>query len=219
MRGLYIIVEGPTEEEFVNNSLYDYMVSKGITDVRAIKIETSPGFKGGDIKYTRYKPNVINILKREQDIIVSSLIDFFRLKNDFPRYEESMGINNPIDRVSFIEKAIEEDIVDNRFIPYIQLHEFEGLLFSEKKGFDLFPHISETNRRELNQIIEKYSNPELINDGPTTSPSKRLMRLIPGYQKTFHGPLIALENGFDSIITKCPRFNTWVETLIQRMRK
>src|SRR5580700_6239012 len=80
MRGVYIIVEGPTEEEFVNEVLRPYFNDFGIYDVRAILIQTSPGYKGGDLKFKRYRNNVDNILKAEPDVLITSLIDFFRLR-------------------------------------------------------------------------------------------------------------------------------------------
>jgi hypothetical protein len=29
--------------------------------------------------------------------------------------------------------------------------------------------------------------------------------------------MIALENGFDAIMSKCPRFRNWIEVLLERM--
>ncbi|MHC5353982.1 DUF4276 family protein [Myroides sp. LJL115] len=59
------------------------------------------------------------------------------------------------------------------------------------------------------------ANPELINDGTLSAPSKRLISLIPGYQKTFHDPLIADEINIDTIIDKCTRFSSWLDKIIQ----
>jgi hypothetical protein len=216
-RVLNILVEGQTEKEFVQNNLYPFFFGIGISNIRTITIETSPGFKGGDVRYVRYKSNVEQILKGKEELLITSLIDFYRLRNDFPKYYESKTKGSPQQRVDFLEKACAEDIDDNRFIPYIQLHEFEGLLFSDKKGFDRFA-LPNANKNELLEIIASFPNPELINEGTTTAPSKRLKRLIPEYNKPFHGPIIAMEIGFDLIMEKCPRFKNWIEILIQRMK-
>lgn len=216
MRGLYIIVEGQTEEEFVNNSLRPYFNSKGIYDVRAIKVQTSPGHKGGDLKYDRYKPTIEKLLKQESDILVTSLIDFYRLKSDFPKFTEAKFITNINERVTYIEDALSENLNAPRFVPYIQVHEFEGILFSSKKGFEYLPEIPERNLNDLKSIVDGYANPESINEGEETHPSKRLKNLIPSYQKTFHGPIIAIENGIQSIIDRCPRFRNWTQTLIEK---
>ena len=48
---LNIIVEGPTETEFVKQCMQPYFAERHIFDIRPIGIETSPGFKGGDVRY------------------------------------------------------------------------------------------------------------------------------------------------------------------------
>lgn len=216
---LNILVEGQTEKEFVTNLMCPYLFDKfGISNVRPITIETSPGFKGGDVRYeARYKKNVQRILRGKEDLLVTSLIDFYKLRNDFPNYEESKKLNNVVDRAKLIEDGCYKDLEDSRFIPYIQLHEFEGLLFSDNKGFDLIPDISETNKKELINIVQNFPNPELINEGIETAPSKRLLKLIPGYQKVLYGNMIALEIGFENILNKCPRFKSWIYTITERM--
>ncbi len=217
-RVLNILVEGETEKEFINNLVYHHLFSKGISNIRPITIETSPGFKGGDVRYSaRYKSNITNLLRGGEDMIVTSLIDFYKLRNDFPKYEDAKKIMDVNSRVKFLEDACYDDIADERFIPYIQLHEFEGLLFSDVKGFDLFTNISAENKKELINIVNTFPNPELINEGVTTAPSVRLQKLIIPYNKPLYGNMIALENGFDVLLEKCPRFCNWIGTLIARM--
>jgi hypothetical protein len=217
MRGVYIIAEGQTEEEFIKTTLAPYLYSNGVNDVRAILMETSPGYRGGDVKYSRYKSNITRFLKHEADIIVTSLIDFYKLEKDFPKYEEASQIQNIIEKVSFLENSISQDILNNRFIPYIQLHEFEGLLFSNRKGFDYLPDVSQQSLEELDKTIEVNPNPELINDGAKSAPSKRLIRLIPNYRKRLYGATMALEIGMPTLLEKCPRFSNWVSRIIQKV--
>jgi len=218
MRGIYILGEGPTEEEFVNSIIRPYLIAQGIHDIRCILMQTSPGHKGGDVTYARYKHNAVNLLKREKNILVTSLIDFYRLRTDFPQYSHSLTIKDKIKRVAFLEEAIAKDLNHPRFIPYIQLHEFEGLLFSSSDGFDFLPDIPERSRKELNAAVNLHNNPELLNDGEQTAPSKRLERLIPGYQKTLHSPMIAEVITLRTIITRCERFKGWIETLVSKMQ-
>ena len=219
-RALNILVEGQTEREFVRNLICPHLLKNDISNVRTITIETSPGFKGGDVRYNaRYKPNIQKLLRGQEDLLVTSLIDYYKLRNDFPNYTQSQTLATAEQKVSLIEKGCYDDINDQRFIPYIQLHEFEGLLFSDRKGFDeLFPDLPNANRGELVETVGEFPNPELINDRPQFAPSVRLGRLIPNYEKPLFGNMIALENGFDIIIAKCPRFRKWIETLIQRMK-
>jgi hypothetical protein len=216
MRTVYIIVEGQTEEEFINNSLSDYLKEFGIINAVPVLLETSPGYFGGDISFARYQTNVLNLLKSDPNAIVTSLIDYFELRTDFPSYNDALAIPNKNKRMDFIEQKIAEVIANERFIPYIQLHEFEGLLFSDIRGFNYLTNIKAANKIKIEKIIQSYPNPELINDGNTTAPSIRLKGLIPRYKKTLHGPIIALENGMVPLLAKCPRFKNWIDLILAK---
>ena len=218
IRGIYIIAEGQTEEEFVRSLIQPYFVSKhNFYDVRAIKMETSPGNKGGDVYFGRYRRNVELLLKRERDIVVTSLIDFYKLRTDFPRYAEATQ-NQVEQRVAFLENACAEVIGHDRFIPYIQLHEFEGLLFTSQKGFEYTGAFSSSQLTAIQTILDQFDNPEQINEGPQTAPSKRLAAINSSYQKVLYGSVIAQENGFQTILDKCPRFSTWIAKLEEIIR-
>lgn len=145
IRAIYIICKGPTEEEFVNKLLRPFFYNNHIFDVRPILMNTSKGQKGGDVKFDRLKYNVDKLLSREKDVLVTTFIDFFRLKTDFPNFEEAQQISNKIQRVDFLENALTIAINHPRFVPYIQLHEFEGLLFASKDGFEFLPDIKQAS--------------------------------------------------------------------------
>lgn len=186
--------------------------------MRAIKVQTSRGYKGGLINYEHFKRDILTILKQEQDIFVTSLIDFFRLPSNFPGYLAAQKISDVVKRADFFQSQIALDIQDKHFIPYIQLHETEGLFFSDIQGFKYLGSIvSGKALTEIEEIIRLYPNPELINEGAETAPSKRLIKIMPGYQKILHGPVIALENGIEKILEKCPRFKLWLETCLTMM--
>lgn len=63
-----------------------------------------------------------------------------------------------IGQVEEMERCIKDDIKDVRFIPYIQLHEFEALLFASNEGFNSF--FDEIQKEKAQQIINSYDNPE-----------------------------------------------------------
>lgn len=218
MRAVYIIGEGQTEERFVNQILQPYLSTFGIYDVRCILISTSRGHKGGSLGFERYRRNIVILLKKERDIIVTSLIDFYQLHTDFPQYDEAQKIPNRVQRVDFLENAIAEKIDNHRFIPYIQLHEFEGLLFSDIIGFQRLEPIIDIDLETLTKIIEQFPNPELINDGKNTHPAKRLTKATNNqYKKVEHGERIAKAIGIETIRKKCPRFNAWLDKIIEKM--
>lgn len=167
------------------------------------------------------KNEIHNHLQADPSAWVTLLIDYYGIhkKHGFPGWDESLKIVDKNARMNFLEQAMHREIEDrfgHRFIPYIQLHEFEGLLFSKTEVFDDNVEESEfADYNYLQETITQFDNPEMINDGKTTAPSKRLDRIIIGYQKTVHGSLLAGEIGLNKIREKCYRFNQWIEKLSQ----
>ena len=196
------------------------MRSKEILDIRAIKLRTSKTQKGGLIRYAQYKRDIVKILKQEQDIILTTFIDFFMLPTNFPSYQKCMKLNLVDDKLNCLEQAINNDIANYRFIPYIQKHEFEALVFASNDSMEEFIPLLSTNitrtLADFNQILTEYPNPEDINGRPKFAPSKRLEQLFIGYDKVLHGNLIIEDAGIHNILKKCPRFNAWINTLIEK---
>lgn len=217
MRRLYIIVEGQTEQEFVSQTLAPYLRDFGIYNITPILIRTSKTGKGGFVNYEHLRNDVTRLLSSEKDIIVSTFVDFFRIPTSVPGYEASMRLGDDKAKVEGLEQEMLKSIKDTRFIPYIQLHEFEALLFSSNKGFEGYCEVSVHKQTKL--IVDSYENPEDINSSPETAPSKRLLKINPAYEKVVEGNLIALEVGINSILDRCPRFRKWVEKLIAEVEK
>ncbi len=213
MKRLYIIVEGQTEQEFVNSMIAPYMQQHGVYSVTPVLIRTSKTGRGGFVNYEHLKNDARKLLRsKKADFVVSMFVDFFRIP-EVPYKERWEKKTTHIEQVKEMEGCIAEDINDSRFIPYIQLHEFEALLFSSNKGFDSY--FSEDNAKETQQIIDTFNNPEDINTSADGAPSKRLVAIKDDYDKVIEGNLIALEVGFNDIIAKCPRFRAWIEKLIE----
>jgi hypothetical protein len=78
------------------------------------------------------------------------MFDFYALPHDFPGYAESHKQTDLKARIEHLESCFQADIGDHRFIPYIQLHEFEALLFTEPTKFAVDYHNRE---RENKQIV------------------------------------------------------------------
>lgn len=135
MKRLIIIVEGQTEEEFVNISLRNYFNEKGIYDISAIKIQTSRGHKGGFVNYNHLRNDLKKVLG-ESNVVVSSILDFFQIPKSVPNYQLMDSATNIDDKIDLLLEGMSNDINDRRFIPYIQKHEFEALLFSSNIGFE-----------------------------------------------------------------------------------
>ena len=216
MKRLFIVVEGQTEEAFVKELMIPHFISNGIYDVRPVLIQTSKGHKGGFVSYEHLKNDLLRLLKSQgQDIVVTTFVDYFRCPS-LPNQENIDVVPAHTEKVGAMEKSIANDINDSRFIPYIQLHEFEALLFSAANGFKMY--FDEKISKEIQGIIDSFDNPEDINSAPETAPSKRLIRIIPDYDKVLYGNIVALEIGLPIMLEKCPRFSAWVELLIQKCK-
>ncbi len=214
MKRLFIVVEGQTEEAFVKELMGPYFIQNGIYDIRPVIIQTSKGHKGGFVNYEHLKNDLLRLLKSQgQDVIVTTFVDFFRCP-ELPNQKNIDALPSHIKKVEEMEKTISDDINDWRFIPYIQLHEFEALLFSAANGFEMY--FEDQISKEIQGIIDSFDNPEEINSAPETAPSKRLIRIITDYDKVIYGNIVALEIGLPTILSKCPRFRAWTDSLIHR---
>lgn len=207
MKYLIIICEGPTEIEFCKKVLYPHLFLKGITLQPVLPKKSGGGIVGWDAFKTQIKTHL------SVSCSVSTFIDFYGLKSSFPNYKKALGLPSHKAAVELIEKGMADEVYDFHFIPYIQLHEFEGLLFSDIAPFRNSFSAKECNLAQLLLIMEANPNPELINNGKYTAPSKRLLECIPVYNKVIHGSEIAVNLGLESIMLKCPRFRRWIETL------
>ncbi len=216
MKRLVIVVEGETEEGFVNNVMKPYFCSLGIYNyIQCFKIKHS---NGGLSKYSYIKQDIINTIY-ETDVVVTTMIDFYRIPSNFPGFQQLEANAMHEEQVDILETKMKEDIEQTQnqkfdnLIPYIQLHEFEALIFSSIKGIDALFDRVEVDYRGLQTVIDTHPNPEGINNGPNTAPSVRLKKLIPGYDKVVYGVDIIKETGIDVVISKCPRFKEWIEKL------
>lgn len=217
MKRLFIVVEGQTEEEFVNELLSPYLNTFGIYDVRATKITTSKGYKGGFVNYQHLKNDVTKLLKQSgKDVVVTTFVDFFRLPTNVPNFTTISKKFTKKNSVYEFEKVIAEDIDDYRFIPYIQMYEFEALLFSSTKGFSAYYENEKNVIKGVTKIMDEFSNPEDINSNKP--PSYRIKELTTNYDKIIYGNVMALEIGMATIIKKCPRFKIWVQELIVKCK-
>ena len=211
-----VVVEGQAEETFVKESLAKYLggLDVGLTP-RRVEFGRKKGriYRGGLIEYAKLKKDVTNWLKQDADAQVTTMVDLYALPPEFPGRAEAARIIDPFDRVAFLEAAFAADIGSSRFIPYIQLHEFEALVFTRiEKLADYYPDHT-AGVEKLVAVAAKYATPELINDGRTTAPSKRILAEIKGYDKVIAGSLVTLDAELPSIRQRCPHFNEWVGKL------
>lgn len=216
MSKIIAVVEGITEQSFVREVLAPWLWDKGRVELVASPAG-KPGKKGGN-SYGKVKSDLIKHLKNPHFTTVTTLFDFYGMPLKWPGRTEALKksqANKPLT----VEKAIFCDIEAavgaeraEHLIPYIQMHEFEALLFSDTTSL---PDIMRKPKAKeiLDEIRMKYSTPEEINDSSTTAPSKRIGIIFPYYQKPLHGVLAAKRITVETMMQHCPHFQKWVTVL------
>ena len=214
---VHVICEGLTEEMFVNELMQADFISRGI---HLIPTQIGkPGHKGGNIQFERLFIDVQNRLLGDESAYCTTFIDYYGLPMKFPGKRDvdaGANIGEKCDAIyRFLNNKLRDKLGDGvmrRFIPYVQMYEFEGLLFSDPdafaKGIDC-PDLSD----HFGEIRAEFSTPEMINDSPKTAPSKRIRAVVAGYEKPIMGSLGALEIGLVKIRAECQHFNQWLERL------
>ena len=208
---LAISVEGPTEEEFSKAVLTSHLRLHGI-EAQPILLGRARGRGGGgNVSVERLALEMV-YLCRSFDA-VTSLVDFYGFRKKCEKTAEELE--------SLLRQEIQQKIDwnENRILPYVQRHEFEGLLFSDVGAFSALIGTSPESVDLLRNIRSSFATPEDINDNKATAPSQRIKNVIPHYRKPLHGPLVATEIGLDAIRAECPRFNNWMISLESLQRR
>jgi hypothetical protein len=230
MARLLIHVEGQTEESFVNEVLRNHLVAQGYhsVDARIVGNARLRQYRGGIRPWLSARKDIINHLREDQECIATTMVDYYGLPQtapgEWPGRARSKGMRTVEEKARCVEDALRDDVVtemgdrfdSDRFMPFVVMHEFEGLLFSDCAAFSRGIGRSDLEIG-LRKIREAFATPEEINDSPITAPSKRVEALVPGYQKPLLGVLAVLEIGLARIREACPHFNRWLEELESRV--
>jgi hypothetical protein len=224
MKYLNIIVEGSTEETFVNDVLVKHFASSNIF-VSARKIKTgwdrlnNKPSKGGLLKYIQFRNDVLRWIESDRNqsrFWYTSMLDLYAFPKDelSPYNEYIQSIIDPYQKIDALETEIAKDINHPKFIPYIQLHEFEAFLLVEPdRLITMYPN----GQTGINRLKRDIANrrPEEINESKQTAPSKRIIRYLPDYegQKAQVGPLVVSDIGLNALRSNCPHFNDWIAKL------
>ena len=225
MAQLYLFAEGQTEQTFADTVLKPHLaVNFGVYMKNPVLIanafKNGKVYRGGGTNFPAMQKDIKLSLEEDSnnDAFFTTMIDLYALPVKFPGFEESEKIrHNPYKRAENLEKAWFEETGDDRFIPFIQLHEFEAYLFVDLSIFHLFLDVTPSKISSLQKILEQAKSPELINDGQHTAPSKRIIEQVPEYDdlKPTVGSQMAESIGLKKIRTACPHFNAWLEQLEQ----
>ena len=225
MARLLVHVEGQTEETFVNEVLRGHLLHCGYESVSARIVGNARlrSRRGGVRPWLAVRKDIINHLRQDRGCIATTMVDFYALPKEgeraWPGRAGAVGASGH-EKALVVEKALRDDLIQmlgtgpdiTRFLPFVVVHEFEGLLFSDCAAFargicrpDLEPAFS--------RIRASFATPEEINDSSVTAPSKRVEDLVPAYEKPLLGTLAILEIGLNRIRTQCPHFDGWLRQL------
>lgn len=221
---LHVLCEGQTEERFCAQVLKDYLKSFDIVVKPQILVTNKKkNCRGGLLHFVQVERDLSQMFKQFRDTDYeqhwfTTMFDFYALPDEFPGYKDQIADHGL--RVLHLEDALETHFKHNRFIPYIQLHEFEALVFA---GLDKLKAQYATDKKldkaiaTLEKALEQHDgNPEEVNDSPVTAPSKRIIAALTGlhnYNKKMTGPDVAKEIGINNLKAKCIHFAQWIEKL------
>lgn len=204
---LAVSVEGRTEEEFVKTLIAEHLWPAGV-DVTPVLVGSARNrWKGGNVSAAVLVGDM-SLLSYSFDA-VTSLVDFYGFRGRKGRTVDELVA----DLSEQLRARLGPGARLDRVIPYVQLHEFEGLLFSRPETFQAVSGARRTSVAELRGVRSGFASPELINDGKHTAPSKRIQRALPRYRKEVHGPRLASRIGLAAIRLECERFDAWLSRL------
>jgi hypothetical protein len=211
-----IIVEGRTEQLFVEKLLSPYLASKNIF-ICATQV-TKPGQKGGDVRFSRVQRDIGLHLKQRRDIYVTTLIDYYGT-SEWPGMDQIVGNDSPEAIAEKINRSTKAEITslyaeqaaERRYIPNMAIHEFEAYCFSDA---NILSEELKVEQSKISSIVDTCGSPERINNSHDTAPSKRLDKLSHNgkFNKTIAGINILKRIGIDCIRAKCPVFDHWIAT-------
>lgn len=226
MKKIVFIVEGDSEDEFVKRIIKPYFVSQGIPDyyIKSIIITMSGGGHGFN-NIDHFKNTIRPVLYLKEEPIITSFIDHYRLNSErkLPGYDECIKEADIEDRLVKMEEKLQEEVQKIKayrfFVPYIQRHEFETLLFSDpEQGFDLE---ADKIKQEVIALCNSFKSIEDINSTPEGAPSVRLSAIYNRYKEKYNKGADAVDiaelTTIEKMLEKCPRFKCWIDTLVEKV--
>jgi len=229
MTRLLVHVEGQTEEAFTNEVLRSHLIVAGYQSVSARIVGNARlrRNRGGIRPWPSVRKDIVHHLRQDPGCIATTMVDFYGLPQhgDGAWPGRALAVGPATQKASRVEAALltsvaaemGENFDPARFVPFVVMHEFEGLLFSDCEAFGQGIGRPEM-QAELSAVREAFQTPEEINDSPLTAPSKRIESLILDYEKPLLGTLAALQIGLDRIRAECPHFAQWLDRLESLVR-
>ena len=214
MRRLHLLVEGQTEETIVGDLIVPHFeslrwyVSVSILTTR--RVAGQPARRGGVSSWRKIHRELQMLLPSRYDVL-TTVIDYYGCPLDTPGMD-----NRPTGgaraRVEHVEAAIASTVDHPCFVPHLVLHETEAWVLA---AVDYLGSVldDEAGAASVKKVVDESGGPEMVNDGPTTAPSKRLLAQWPTYQKTLDGPLALIDMGLGGVRRRCPHLDAWLRRI------
>jgi len=224
MKKIFVVTEGQSETNFVNKVMAPYFASRCIlipnTVVTKMDHRRRKTYKGGVANYNQIRNTLLKTLagsSKSENSYVTTMFDFYRLPTDVPGVADAEKVISPYEKVELIEREIlkAEGYDESFFFPYIELHEFEAMLFSDITKLE--EAYFEYDLTALKECATMESNPELINNGVETAPSKRILKCVNCFDKANVGVDVLGKIGIENIAGKCRHFAEWMKHIEERI--
>ncbi len=223
MSEVVAVVEGQTEQTFIRDHLAGHLEARGITIWSRLSGRIVR--RGGIRSWESVRDDILRTLRERRGRICTTMFDFYGMPHNWPGRSQAAAM--PLKRKGvFVEQALLDDLGNyagqdfhrDLFVPYVQVHEFEALLFAEVS--EMAKTLAVVTQRTTASLHSKFSTilsqagqPEAINDSFETCPSRRITGIVPAYSKPLHGPIIAGHIGLEILRSRCPHFGQWLTRL------
>jgi hypothetical protein len=221
MKRLYLTVEGQTEQVFSVQVLGPHLTAFNVY-VWKPRLTGPHGRRGGRVPqggllhtFRHALEDMRRWLKEDEshEARFSMMVDLYGLPHDFPGYEHAVAIRDPHARARLLEESLAHELADKRFIPYLQVHEFEALVLSDPGKCGELCDCDENDLKTLIAECQAYETPEHINDNEASHPKARIHQYMPEYDENVDGPFLTEAISLASLRAACPHFGQWLGIL------
>ena len=214
MRSVAIVVEGRTEERFVEEILQvfvgnDVWLRPIVAHTKRIAGRKA---KRGGAAWTHYRSHLRSLCSQPQWWAVTTLIDLYGFPADI-QLAESLGTSGGHAAAAQLCEVMAREIGDTRFLPFVMVHEFEALVIAAGARLPSVFGKARAAHEFQKLLAEHDGNAELIDSHPHSSPAARVEGIIAEYSKVRDGIDIIERAGLRSCLHACPQLAEWIEWL------
>jgi hypothetical protein len=211
-RRVHLLLEGQTEETVTARLFRPFLETNGWAVTSSVMLTArpanGPAHRGGVSTWPKLQREIKRLLRDTNITVLTTVLDYYGFPSDSPGMGDRPDGGAEI-RVAHVEHALSAAIGDSRFVPHLSLHETEAWVFAAPSQFADQMGVPGL-REKLLKVAAAAGGPELVNDGPSTAPSKRLLAYCPGYTKTLDGPRAVADLGVAALREQCPHLDGWL---------